>query len=169
MLALTSALTGGLLVVIGFDAAWGNGLWRAMDHMARAQWPDHKVEQDPQLLPTVGLWLLGAAVGTVVHAFGLGIVDEKANHSALPTQAASSNPDSQPLLAAGGGAAAVPSDEPVGADPKYFNYVDPSNLSNRFSRSCHELLFPNADALLYFFGFQADNVKCQVRRWKQKY
>jgi hypothetical protein len=47
-------------------------------------------------------------------------------------------------------------------DFQAFNYVDPLNLTPRYKFLCEQLLFRNADALLYYFGFQVDNVKGQV-------
>jgi hypothetical protein len=35
-----------------------------------------------------------------------------------------------------------------------FNYVNPLDLSKRYAPLCSSYLFRNADALMYFFGFQ---------------
>lgn len=47
-------------------------------------------------------------------------------------------------------------------DFQAFNFVDPLNLTPRYKLLCEQVLFRNADALLYYFGFQVDNVKGQV-------
>jgi hypothetical protein len=145
-MVLATSLVGSLLVLLSADAKLGSGFYEAIDHMARGQGLHAASAANPMLAPAALAFLVVLpAAGAALQASALGLW-----RLAAPPQLPTPLPTPPPPAAA----LSVARPPSLEGDKGAFNYVDPLDLPPKYEQFCGALLFRNADALMYFFGFQ---------------
>jgi hypothetical protein len=145
-MVLATSLVGALLVLLSADAKLGSGFYEAIDHMARGQGLHAASAANPMLAPAALAFLVVLpAAGAALQASALGLW-----RLAAPPQLPTPLPTPPPPAAA----LSVARPPSLEGDKGAFNYVDPLDLPPKYEQFCGALLFRNADALMYFFGFQ---------------
>jgi hypothetical protein len=170
---LSTSFVGSLLALLAVDIKLGSGFYDALDHLTSGEWPAAESLANPLLLPaTTAFLLVLPAAAIVVQAYAFNLWQASAENATLPpppsvsvTVAAAAGATS----AAAGSASAsvgtsavvppkreasVPTMAALEGDKGAFNYVNPLDLPPKYEQFCGPLLFRNADALMYFFGFQ---------------
>ena len=141
--------------------------------MLQAEWPH--AAKNGSLAPLALLWLCVGAMGTLCQAHGLGLISglgggiladaprpSLAGYTPVAGADGANANASQKSGGGGGDGGGRGGEEPLlDQAAGVYNLVNPLELGPRYAHACR-VLFPNAEVLAKYFGFQHDNVKGQV-------
>jgi len=163
---LSTSLVGSLLVLLAADTKLGCGFYNALDQLTGGEWPDAASLSNPLLLPATAAFLVAlppVAVAVQASAFNLWQASPENTPPPPPLVTTAAAAAAGAPVGAGGASAAVPLPKREASVPTMaalegdkgaFNYVNPLDMPPKYEQFCGPLLFRNADALMYFFGFQ---------------